>query len=241
MLLDDHSTTLTLSDAFGFLLAALFGSLHCIGMCGSFVVAAGCCRDSEPRVIPWRFLRAQSLYHAGKTMSYLFLVAIVGALGQHVGAYGAAVRLSLSVGAALLIALIALSGFGWDPIAVIRPRSRNYWARFASLWIRAGSTLARSPSRLKGLFLGMLSGFLPCPLVYAFLAAALARGSVLFGALIMVALGLGTVPALWFVGVSGRSLQAALRSRWRLVSCVLLLLLSAYTLYRGVAPPVCCE
>lgn len=48
--------------------------------------------------------------------------------------------------------------------------------------------------------LGVLNGFLPCGLVYFFLASAAASGSALWGAVIMLIFGLSTVPALLGLG-----------------------------------------
>ncbi|GGB47185.1 hypothetical protein GCM10011505_30390 [Tistrella bauzanensis] len=58
----------------------------------------------------------------------------------------------------------------------------------------------------RGVGTGLVLGFLPCGLVYAALAAALAAGRPLAGALAMVAFGLGTIPALGVVGVGGQAL-----------------------------------
>ena len=56
----------------------------------------------------------------------------------------------------------------------------------------------------------MLTGLLPCGLVYAALGLSLGAGSALGGAATMAAFGLGTSPALTFAAVSARSLMRRL-------------------------------
>ena len=59
--------------------------------------------------------------------------------------------------------------------------------------------------------MGVALGFLPCGLLYAALASSAASGSAILGGLGMLAFGLGTVPALVVVGLSGHLLAR----RWR--------------------------
>jgi len=82
---------------------------------------------------------------------------------------------------------------------------------------------------------GLATGFLPCGLVYAFLAAAVATGNVLKGMLVMACFGLGTVPAMAAIGCGSRVLSLRLRQHvFRLAACFVVLLGGA-TIYRAVA------
>ena len=62
------------------------------------------------------------------------------------------------------------------------------------------SKLIHSRTYISFYGLGVLNGFLPCGLVYFFLASAAASGSALWGAVIMLIFGLSTVPALLGLG-----------------------------------------
>ena len=57
-------------------------------------------------------------------------------------------------------------------------------------------------------------GFLPCPLVYAGLAAAAASGSAAQGALILTGVALGTVPALTVVALFGSTIPWPGAAAW---------------------------
>jgi hypothetical protein len=106
--------------------------------------------------------------------------------------------------------------------------------------VAALGRIARYRGPFQGLVLGTMSGLLPCPLVYAFLAKGAASGSVAAALATMGALGLGTVPALALVAAGGRALSPLLRRRMVGISGALMVLLGMYTLWRGFAPLPCC-
>ena len=72
-----------------------------------------------------------------------------------------------------------------------------------SSWNRAVAGLAARTGD-NGYLLGLALGFLPCGFLYAALATSAASGSPLWGALAMLAFGLGTAPALVALGVVGQ-------------------------------------
>jgi hypothetical protein len=63
----------------------------------------------------------------------------------------------------------------------------------------------------KALALGMLWGWLPCGMVYSMLTMAMLAGSATRGAAVMLAFGLGTLPALMSMSLAGARLQTQLR------------------------------
>lgn len=186
-------------------LAGLAGSVHCIGMCGGFVCVLG--RDSRGAAAS---LRRHLVYNLGRVLTYCFLGAVVGTLGMllvgHEGESTVAslaqrVLAAVSGGLMLYIGLQFLgllrgartvaSGFGTDTLA------------------SALRQLVKAPGTGAPLALGTLNGFLPCPLVYAFLAQATASGEALDGLLTMAAFGLGTFPAMLAMGGIGLWLRPA--------------------------------
>jgi sulfite exporter TauE/SafE len=77
-------------------------------------------------------------------------------------------------------------------------------------------------------------GLLPCPLVYAGLAAAAASGSAARGALMLAGVALGSIPALALVAVSGALVPPAWRRGLARAAGVLLLAVAALTAARGL-------
>ncbi len=194
----------------------LLGSAHCIGMCGGFAVAIGA---AERRPAP--MLARQLLYSAGRITTYAFLGACAGTAGlqfaQHRVAMISAQQLfSLAAGALML--LIGLSVLGVLRVRWLSSGGHGLLAPLCAHFLDARGPLA--------VFLaGLMTGFLPCGLVYSFLALALASGSMTSGLLLMTAFGLGTVPSMIATGAGGLLLSPLWRARvFRLAACFVILL-----------------
>lgn len=211
-------------------LAGLAGGLmHCAPMCGVFVLAQVDARLTRVPVASMSEamrLRAGLLpgYHLGRIATYAALGAVAGLIGQGFGDSLAAVdRLRGWAAVPLgLAGLVLLASAGMRLGLLGQP---NRPALFPAGAVPGSGRHGRAPgvagfaSRLltrirpwlagggcRGVGTGLVLGFLPCGLVYAALAAALAAGRPLAGALAMVAFGLGTIPALGVVGVGGQAL-----------------------------------
>jgi sulfite exporter TauE/SafE len=84
--------------------------------------------------------------------------------------------------------------------------------------------------------LGIFNGFLPCPLVYAFLFKAAAAGSPDKGAFTMFFLGLGTIPAMFLLGILGEVLSPRVRATMSRVPGLVVVIFGIITLIRGFLP-----
>ena len=79
--------------------------------------------------------------------------------------------------------------------------------------------------------LGLVWGWLPCGMVYAVLALALASGSVVDGGTIMLAFGLGTLPTMLTMGLAFNTLKRYVHDpRIRLVAGILVILMGVMML-----------
>ena len=180
---------LVLSAAF---LTGLLGSAHCAAMCGGIAVATAL--PARPQA-SWSSRLWQALApNLGRIGSYTIAGAAVGGLGAGLlGALdlqAAAPWLRTLVGAVLLLAAIRLAAPRWAPRLPSGP-AVPLWQSLAPL---RRAIPASGPWR--PLALGALWGWLPCGLSYTLLAAAWLEGSALHGGLLMLAFGLGTLPAL---------------------------------------------
>ena len=81
--------------------------------------------------------------------------------------------------------------------------------------------------------MGMALGLLPCPLVYAGLAAAAASGTPAGGAVILAGVALGTVPALTAVALFGAAVPLRARAGLARAGGILLLAVALVTMARG--------
>jgi uncharacterized protein len=186
------------------LVAGVAGSVHCLAMCGGLAGALGMRSHGNPAAT----LRAAWLYQCGRLGGYGLAGALFGLLGATLVS---TVNLPLfatiaRVGAGALLVLAALKVlFGWNLLSAIERTGAHYWKVLQPLARRAMS----APGAARSLAVGLLWGWLPCGLVYSMLVFASLSGEPLRGAGIMVAFGLGTMPAM----LTG-SVFAARLGRW---------------------------
>jgi sulfite exporter TauE/SafE len=188
-------------------LAGLGGSaVHCLGMCGPFVLGQ-VMADAE-HIGPgaygeWRRLGGAALvpYHLGRLTTYMALGGAAGgatALFASTAAFAWLSGLLLIAGAAFMLA----QSFGLAAGAA---------APQADMIKRLAAPLTSSRRPAARYALGAVLGFLPCGLIYGALGAAAGTGSGVQGALGMAAFSFGTMPALVAVGWGG----VLLRRRWQ--------------------------
>ena len=89
-------------------MAGLAGSIHCLGMCGGFAIAAGAASDLR------RAVGHQSAYHAGKSVTYAVLGGVAGAAGGLVAGAISSQNIIALVAGCLLVAF-GLGQLGWLP------------------------------------------------------------------------------------------------------------------------------
>lgn len=201
------------------LLAGFAGSLvHCVGMCGPFVLGQVVADSEHTRggYGEWRRLAGAALlpYHIGRLTTYTALGAIAGE-------------------ATALFA--ATTGFAWLSAALLVLGALLMILQALGLAVGGSSALASPIAHLAAPFsasrhaaaryaLGVVLGLLPCGLLYGALAAAAGTGSPGKAALAMLAFGAGTMPALIGVGWLGLMLRRRLRGIARWVAMPLLVM-----------------
>ena len=193
------------------LLAGLLGGVHCAGMCGGIVAAFSFRPDGSAP--PFQLHLA---YNAGRVLSYTLFGALAGALGSALTlADFLPVQTALYVVAQIVMILLGLYLAGLSQSVLVFERAGGVlWQRVKPLFQRLipVTTLPRA------MVAGMAWGWLPCGLVYSILVSALASGSALPGAALMLAFGLGTLPNLLGMGLFARQIQPFLQRTW--VRCV---------------------
>ncbi|MEW6268709.1 MAG: sulfite exporter TauE/SafE family protein [Thermodesulfobacteriota bacterium] len=204
-------------------LGGVAGSLHCIGMCGGFPLALARART--------RNLPRQLLYNAGRLNALAFVGAVSGGAGAAVAGSIPlqGIERALAIVAGVLIVLVGLEMLGL--VGRVSARLAALTQRTLTRWL--GGAIS-SPSPLAPLALGVFNAFLPCHLIYAFAARAAATASALEGALLMLAFGAGTLPAMLVLGATRVLARPALRARLSLASGALVLAFGVVTLLRGL-------
>jgi sulfite exporter TauE/SafE len=164
--------SLVLAGATSAGVAGLTGSLHCALMCGPLA----CTSKAAP-----------AAWHVGRVLAYGLVGFLLGTLGR-----GVSLALTESIAPVLpwvmalgLVATAFELGKRLPPIPGL--------TRLAKGLARAGDAL---PPWGRTLALGAVTPLLPCGLLYGMFLAAVATGSPLGGAVVMLAFSLGAIPAL---------------------------------------------
>ncbi|WP_026841356.1 sulfite exporter TauE/SafE family protein [Citrifermentans bremense] len=203
----------------------LVACAHCVSMCGGFVLHLS--REKERQDM----LAGQFLWQAGRLCSYLFLGAVAGFTGGYfqllLQRHGLWQNL-LSYGAAAVMFLMGASLLGLLPL-----RGEANRGMFSSTLSALAARLCTDSSPGSALTMGIVTGFLPCPIVVAFLAYSLQTGSVLSGLATMAALAAGTSLPLLALGSAARLTRWHLRAWGARAGGAVLLLFALGTALRG--------
>jgi len=203
-------------------LLGLAGSLHCVGMCGPLMLAL-----PLPAGARWAALVQTLTYQSGRILTYVALGGLFGLLGKGIAIAG--FQQALSVVASLAMVAAALFSVQWERTVLRTPGLALLTRQVQGQMGR----LLRKHAHGASFGLGLLNGLVPCGLVYAAVAGAISTTNGLHGAVFMMLFGLGTLPLLFLLMLSGRRIPVAVRSRFRYVQPALLLLAAALLLYRG--------
>jgi len=208
-------------------IASVVGSLHCIGMCGPFVAFYSGADSSGGA----RRLLSHAAYSGGRLCTYAVLGIAAGAVGAAVDVAGSLAGLQriAAFGAGITMIL-------WGVLALLQVRGFRIFkhpaggGRVALAFRRGFSLVGDKPPIVRAGMVGLLSGFLPCGWLWAFVVTAAGTGSALTGAAVMAAFWAGTVPALLAVGLGAQLVSAPLRRHAPAITAVLLVCLGLYAI-----------
>ncbi len=211
------------------LTTAFLGSVgHCIGMCGGIVVAYTSSKiDQKSSYI--HQTSAHLSYNFGRVTTYAILGAIFGYIG-HIIAFTPTTKGILFLLTGILMILAGLSLLG-----NIRFLNSAEWSVSKYTWYQKKfRKLISSKSYGSFYLLGMLTGIIPCGLVYSFAIFAASTANPLAGALVMATFGLATIPALFFLGFLTKFLQKGnLRGMMMKLAALLVIIYGLMTSYKG--------
>lgn len=209
---------------FSALLLGLMGSFHCAGMCGPIAIALPLHGNTVPQKI-----YGGTLYNLGRTITYGIMGAIFGALGQGLHLLGFQQKISVVMGAIMIISVLFPALF------------KNQYSMEKS-WFKAVGKLKKTIADMFSIrsfqslfFIGMLNGLLPCGLVYMAIAGAIGTGGIVEGSLYMILFGLGTIPMLLGISLAGNVLSLAVRKRINKLIPVLVVIVGVLFILRGLS------
>ncbi|MCG6949052.1 MAG: sulfite exporter TauE/SafE family protein [Acidobacteria bacterium] len=209
------------------IVASLVGSLHCVGMCGPFVAFYSGADGSGGA----RRLLSHTAYSGGRLLTYAVFGLAAGSVGAALDVAG-----SLAGFQRVAAVLAGVTMILWGILALLQIRGVRLFKHFSSggrvssLLRRGFSLVSDKPPVVRAGVVGVLSGFLPCGWLWAFVVTAAGTGSAPKGVAVMAAFWAGTVPALLAVGLGAQLVSGPLRRHVPVVTAILLVSLGLYAI-----------
>ncbi|GAB3929921.1 sulfite exporter TauE/SafE family protein [Mucilaginibacter myungsuensis] len=197
----------------------LFGSVHCVGMCGPLAFAV-----PVSKRVWWYIVSDKILYNLGRVISYTLLGFLIGFVGRQLWISGMQQGVSLLSG--LLIIFAGLSRIFKFKL------SRSNRSMYDILPINKALNYVLK-HRAGHLIIGIINGFLPCGFVYIALVGAINTNAPIAAAEYMFWFGLGTFPLMLIATVSAASLGPLVRTRINKAMPYLMVCLGLWFIVRG--------
>lgn len=207
---------------------------HCIGMCGPIAVSLSLKLKGRPVLWP------HFLYNSGRVITYGILGALMGYSGSFTGtsARMAGLQQGVMIFSGILIIVMGVSMGGWLPLGRLFADTGGTFGLIS----RGFHTLSGRTSSMAYFPLGLLLGLLPCGPVYTALIAAARSGmeaethgsGALLGMGLMLAFGVGTIPAMMLVArLAGMGWLTCRHHIYR-ISAVLMILMGVYFTVKAI-------
>lgn len=207
------------------LVTGALGSAHCAAMCGPLAVA-GCSGGEGPSS------RRAVGYFLGRMLAYGTVGAVLGHLGHH-----ALCILPMGVLEGIAITLVA-GAAAYRGFKQLRPAAPE--VRLATLRLRRPTSILGLVAELlprRGLGLGLITGIMPCGLLFPAWALAAGTATAPSGALVMTIFSLATLPGLVVPIVCRRIIQQLIfrlpRRAYGVAWCALALWIAVRPLLRA--------
>lgn len=210
---------LTLSLAF---LTGVLGALHCLGMCsglaGGYFVRCG------------SGIRAVLSYHGTRILVYGILGAAGALAGRVLVQQGI---LGKGQGLLMMVAGLVIVGLGLSMLWPARGR------RAGSLEVRPPPRAVRlgpgppRPAPWTAAVAGAFNGLVPCGLTVSIAIKGAATADPLRAGLLMVVFGLGTLPTMGLVSLTGTAIGRRARGLFSGLAGLAVMVLGLWTLYQG--------
>ncbi len=211
--------TLTLAFATG-----LFGALHCLGMCSGIAGGLFVRYRFGSRVLP------VLQFHAARILVYSLLGVAGAAIGRVLVQTGIVGK---TQGVLMMAAGVVIVAIGLDLLGLFGRRRQGPSPTHTDgtgVVLSDGAPPARPwlPA-----LAGAFNGFVPCSLVFSVAVKAAATADPLRAAGLMTAFGLGTLPTMGLVSLTGMMIGAKARGLFARLAAAAVVVLGLWTLYEG--------
>ncbi|MBS7563324.1 sulfite exporter TauE/SafE family protein [Mucilaginibacter sp. Bleaf8] len=199
----------------------LFGSIHCVGMCGPLAFAVPVAGGGK-----WMLVWDKLVYNFGRTISYTLLGLLTGLIGKQLWLSGLQQWVSILSGVFILLAAATR-------IFKLSVTKGQLAAKLLAPFNRLlGYALTRHAGHLA---IGMLNGFLPCGFVYLALIGAVNTSTVLGSAQYMFWFGVGTLPLMLAATISSGFAGPVMRRKFNNIVPYFMICLGLWFVLRGLS------
>lgn len=205
-------------------LLGFLGSFHCIGMCGPIALALPLPDSSWTAKV-----QGSLVYNIGRALTYGAMGFVFGLVGKGFSLFGWQQVISIIIGLLLIGSVVLPARY----FTVLR-KNKPSWLWPIKRVKKAIGQLFMQKNYASLFRIGLLNGLLPCGLVYVGIAGAVASGTALNGAAFMALFGLGTLPSMLTLSLSGNIVSLHWRNKIRRALPVLTVLLGLLFLVRGM-------
>ncbi len=202
----------------------LIGSFHCIGMCGPIAVSLPLKNHSH-----FAKVAGAIIYNLGRSVTYGILGVFFGLLGHGIQLAG------FQQWTSIILGIIMIAGVLFPYLFKQKINLNSLLTGYAGRLINNLRKLFSNRSYKSLLGIGLLNGLLPCGLVYVAIAGAINTNQVVSGALFMVLFGLGTIPMMVLVSLTGNLISTKLRTGMRKAVPYFIVLLGILFILRGLS------
>ncbi|GAB4489948.1 MAG: sulfite exporter TauE/SafE family protein [Raineya sp.] len=193
-------------------LTGLFGSMHCVGMCGAIALS-----------LPTRTFWGNFLYNFGRVLTYTTLGAIFGTFGKGLDLLGLQQSLSIFLGGLIIL------GVFLPQLTHITLLNKAFFKMKQSF-----VPFFKKKSSLAMLMIGLLNGLLPCGLVYLAIIGSVVQAEAVEGAKYMFFFGIGTLPMMQLLAIYKNLIGVTWRRRIFKMMPVFTIVLGVLLVLRGL-------
>lgn len=175
--------------------------------------------------------KKQIAYHAGRVFIYTLWGFLSGVFSKILLQYGenSTIQNAITITAGSIMVIIALQNLHILPKSVIFNRilQNAFLTKIFRIFIQ-------DKTYLSGFYLGLLTGFLPCALLWGFVAYSASKNDVMQSVLVMFVFVVSTILPLLLLGFLTTKLKLNTRTKLHYLSAFILWILGIITILRGI-------
>lgn len=196
---------------------------HCYSMCGGFVLLfLNLNKEAKDLFI------LQIIFHFFRILTYIFLGVLFSLIGNFFLINTTIQSLFFFIIGLLMIFLGFALIFRGKILFLIE--NHIFYEKFIIKIFQKAKAYKGVKSAI---FLGFFNGFIPCGLVYFFIASAMSRQNILESALIMFIFGLSTLPALFLFSLIAKFLSDLFRNIFNYIAYFAIIFYGLYLSFIG--------